>query len=352
MVEDMGLARRIEPIVLEQAGFGNPDIPRMLQSAVLRMLEIDESQPLSEEEQAFAEELSAGITAFWEDRQPLVVTVNPVDDVFSDDIFLFSEGDRLGFLRPKVSNLPSALQSIVPPADVAAALADAAGLDDATRMKIGTALLTGDGAPRSIEAGARILLPVAMNGSGEAAVTLATAYQTVGQVEDAYRIALIALASGERSALAIADELERRMPLVEIMTLQDEVSGDWPGRAGFETTVDAAVADGDIRAIARHAHAASAGRDLPRSFGNAYMLATLAAAAGDRSAARLRDRLDLRFGGDAYWRSASGEGLGRGDGPLGRRRHGSRRACGACCVRVHGELVPGRQDVRGILLHA
>lgn len=46
---------------------------------------------------------------------------------------------------------------------------------------------------------------------------------------------------------------------------------------------------------------------MPRSFGNAYILATLAAAAGDRSAARLRDRLDRRFGANAHWLSASGE---------------------------------------------
>ena len=233
--------------------------------------------------------------------------MNPIDDVYSDDIFLLSDGDRLGFLRPKVSNLPSALQSIIPPADVAAALADAASLDDATRIKIGTALLTGDCAPRLIEAGARILLPAAMNRSGEAAVILAKAYQSVGRNDEAYSMALIALASGDWSAAAIADELERSMPLAEIMTLQDEASEDWPGRTGFGTTIDAAVADGDVRAIAAHAHAASVGRDLPRSFGNAYKLATLAAAAGDRSAARLRDRLDRRFGGDAHWQSASGE---------------------------------------------
>ena len=66
--------RRIEPIILEQAGFGDPDIPRLMHSAVLRLLEIDETQTLTEEEQAFAEELSAGITAFWEDRRLLVVT--------------------------------------------------------------------------------------------------------------------------------------------------------------------------------------------------------------------------------------------------------------------------------------
>ena len=306
-VEDIGLVKRIEPVIVERTGLSESDIPRMLQMAVLQMLGIDGSQSLTEEEQAFAEKLSAGVSAFWENQEPLIVTVNPVDYVFSDDIFLASEADRLGFLRPEISNVPSTLRSIVPPTEVAAALADADSLDDATRMKIGTALLTGDGAPRSIEAGARILLPAAMNGSGEAASILAKAYQSAGRYEDAYEMALIAVASGDQGALAVADELEQRMPLVKIMTLQDEVSAHWPGTADFEAAIDAAVADGDVRAIAGHAHAVLAGRDLPRSFSIAYMLATLAAAASDHGAAKLRDRLDRRFGGDVYWQSAASE---------------------------------------------
>ena len=306
-VEDMGLVRRIEPVIVEQTGLSGSDIPRMLQMAVLQVLGLDETQQLAEEEQAFAEKLSAGVSAFWENQKPLVVTVNPVDQIFSDDIFLFSEGDRLGFLRPEVSNVPSVLRSLVPPAEVAAALADSENLDDATRMKIGTALLTGDGAPRSIEAGARILLPAATNGSGAAASILARAYQSAGRYEDAYEMALIAVASGNRRALVVADELEQRMTLVEIMTLQDEVSAHWSGTADFEAAIDAAAAGGDARAIAGHAHAALAGRDLPRSFSTAYMLATLAAAAGDHGAAKLRDRLDRRFGGDVYWQSAASE---------------------------------------------
>ena len=305
-VEDLGLLRGILPIILDQAGVSDPDIPRLLRTAVLEMLEMDGSQPLTDAEQAFTEQLSAGVSAFWKGQEPLVITVKPVDYVFSNNLFLLSDGDRLGFLRPEVSNLPKALRSIVPPADLAAALADAASLDDAARMRIGTALLKGDGAPRSIEAGVGILLPLAANWSGEASAALARAYQSVGRNDDAYRMALIALASGDRSALAVADELEMLMPLVEIMALQDEVSGAWPGTAGFEAAINAAVADGDGRAIAGHAHAASVGRDLPRSFGNAYMLATLAAATGDQSAARLRDRLDRRFGGDAHWQSAAG----------------------------------------------
>ena len=109
--EDSGLVSRIEPIVLEQTGFSGSDFPRMLQTAVLQMLEIDDSQPLTEAEQAFVEELSAGVSAFWENQEPLVVTVNPVDYIYSDDIFLASEGDRLSFIRPR--NIECAVGSAI-----------------------------------------------------------------------------------------------------------------------------------------------------------------------------------------------------------------------------------------------
>ena len=335
-VEDMGLVNRIKPVIVEQAGFSEPDIQRMLQVAVLQILKANESQPLTEAEQEFAEELSAGISAFWEDQEPFVLTLNPVNHLFSDDIFLFGKGDRISFMRPSISNLPSAPRPIVPPTDLVAALSDAASLDDFTRMKIGTALLTGDGAPRSIGAGASILLPVAMNWSGEAAMILARAYQSVGRDEDSYRMALIAMASGNQGALVIADELEQRIPLVEIMTMQDEVSNDWPGTADFETAINAAVADGDLHAIVRHAHAASAGHNLPRSFSTAYMLTTLAAAAGDHSAVRLRDRLDRRFGGDAYWQSAASEASDEAmvlwiDGGMGAALHAAAAFMGGWC---------------------
>lgn len=335
-VEDLGLARRVETIVQERAGLGGPNIPQLLQAAFLQMLGMDGSRPLTEAERAFAEQLSAGVSALWDGQEPLAVTVNPVDDVSFDDMFRFSVGDRLEVLRPSVSNLPSALRSIVPPADLAAALDGAAGLDDASRTRIGTALLTGDGAPRSIEAGARILLPVARNGSGEAAVTLARAYRSVGRNEEAYRMALMAMASGEPGSVAVTDELEPHMALAEIMAIQDEVGGDWPGTAAFEAAVDAAVADGDVRAVAGHAHAAAAGRDVPRSFGTAYMLATLAAAAGDHGAARLRDRLDRRFRGDAWWRSASGKASDEAmalwiDGGMGDAVLGAAASAGSWC---------------------
>ena len=134
-VEDTVLVSRIEPIILEQTGFSRPDFPRMLQTAVLQMLEIDDAQPLTDAEQAFVEELSAGVAAFWENREPLVITVNPVDYIYSNDIFLAGEGDRLSFIRPGISNVPSDPRSIVLPVGIAAALADSASLDDVARMK-------------------------------------------------------------------------------------------------------------------------------------------------------------------------------------------------------------------------
>ena len=55
------------------------------------------------------------------------------------------------------------------------------------------------------------------------------------------------------------------------------------------------------------AYAMSVGRGMPRSYMVAYAAATLAAAAGDRGAANLRDRMNARFGTDSAWLEAVSE---------------------------------------------
>jgi TPR repeat protein len=190
---------------------------------------------------------------------------------------------------------------------MAAALADGASPDDDARMRIGSALLTGVGAPRSIEDGAKLMVPLARTWNGKAAAMLADAFESVGRDEEAYEMALIALASGELSALGTADALEARMPLDKVLAMQDSSGDNWPGGAQFEETFKAAITAGDVSQIRKLANATSVGRGLPRSYKAAYMLATLASAGGDRGAANLRDRMDRRFGGETHWQTAASE---------------------------------------------
>ena len=101
-----------------------------------------------------------------------------------------------------------------------AALAEGAQPDDAARLKIGRALVTGIGAPRSIPAGLDLLEPLARAWNGEAAALSADALAAFDQHEDAYEAALIALAAGELSAMGVADRMESLLPVPTIMSLQ------------------------------------------------------------------------------------------------------------------------------------
>ncbi|MCY3876518.1 MAG: hypothetical protein OXF88_19790 [Rhodobacteraceae bacterium] len=305
-IENRGLWGRLEPTLVARIG-SVIAIPQMVERFIRQTLTNNGSRTPTEAEQAFVKNLSAGLSGFLKEKKLLVVTAAPEGGTWLDDTVFDSPQNLIAMLRPKVSNVPLAFHSIIPPADMNAALADGANPDDAIRMKIGKALLTGLGAPRSIDDGASLLLPLAESWSGEAAAMLAKAYESVGRDEEAYEMALIALASGDLSALAVADELEQRIPLVKILNMQDDVNNRWPGTTDFRAEFDAAVAVGDVGSIREHAAAASIGRGLPRSYSAAYMLATLAAAGGDRSAANLRDRLDHRFGGKMHWQSAARE---------------------------------------------
>jgi hypothetical protein len=69
----------------------------------------------------------------------------------------------------------------------------------------------------------------------------------------------------------------------------------WPGAAARQAADQALIEAADIGAVRERAHAAALGKGGPRSYADAYYWASLAAAAGDRSAAGLRERLDRRF---------------------------------------------------------
>ena len=80
-----------------------------------------------------------------------------------------------------------------------------------------------------------------------------------------------------------------------VLSVQAEASADWPGSEA-RVAADQEILNGaDVAAMRERAHAAALGRGVPRSYADAYFWASLAAAAGDRSSAGLRVRLDKRF---------------------------------------------------------
>lgn len=305
-IENRGLYERLEPMVAAQMGDVNA-IPQMIQMGLSQMLSEGGSRTPSEVETAFVANLSAEVGRFLTEKNRLVVTAAPEGGVWLDESAFDSPQNLISALRPEVSGIPSAYRKIIPPAEMSAALAAGATPDEATALKIGEALVTGVGAPRSVGDAARLLEPLAANWNGRAAALLAQAHASTGNHEQAYESALIALAAGDLSVLGIADEAEAKLPLQSVLDMQEKVGDDWPGGEEFKSSFEAAISAGDIAQIRKHANATSVGRGLPRSYKASYMLATLAAAGGDRGAANLRDRLDRRFGGDSSWQAAAAE---------------------------------------------
>lgn len=293
-LENKGLWERLEPMVTAQMGDLNA-VPQMAQMMVGQAFSEGGTRQPTPTENAFVENLAGELARFLSEKNRLVVTAAPEGGVWIDESIFDSPSNMIAALQPKISATPNALRSIIPPAEMAAALADGANPDDATRMKIGKALLTGVGAPKSVEDGGELLIPLARNWNGEAAALVAAAAGGFGEHKIGYEMALIALAQGEASAMSAADNLEADLPLADVLAAQKEVSNNWPGGSEIEGQFNQAIADGNIGVIRALANAASVGRGMPRDYEVAYALATLGAAAGDKSSAALRDRMDRRF---------------------------------------------------------
>ena len=110
-------------------------------------------------------------------------------------------------------------------------------------------------------------------------------------------MALRAAAGGESGGMTAADRLEEELGADFVLGAQIEAAQSWPGAHARQAADQALIEAADIGAMRERAHAAALGRDGPRSYRDAYYWASLAAAAGDRSSAGLRERLDLRFAG-------------------------------------------------------
>ena len=300
-IENKGIWEKLEPMVGAQMGDVN-QVPQMIQMGLGQMLTEGGARQPSDAEQAFVQNLADEVARFLKEKNRLVITAAPEDGVWLDESAFDSPQNLISALRPSVSAVPAALRLIIAPADLTAALSGSP--DAATALRVGEALVTGIGAPRSVNDGAKLLSPLASSGNGKAAALLAKAYSDTGEAAKGYEMAMIALAAGEMSALGVADSLENDLPLADVLRIQGAVLNSWNDPNGFGAAMEAAGKAGDVGAIRKAASALSIGSGAPRSYEAAYLMATLAAAGGDRGADKLRDRLNRRFGDDAAWRAA------------------------------------------------
>ncbi|KQT43083.1 hypothetical protein ASG43_16320 [Aureimonas sp. Leaf454] len=232
-------------------------------------------------------------------------------------------------LNPTVSLVPTRAPELIDPAAPA-------GDDDGIAMS--RRLVEGLGVPQDIPAGVRLALGDAVLGD-EAAIDIAVSgivldpEAAIGSEDatDPYALLLLAKARGvavpERVLQAFAD----RLPAETLASGEDKALSQWEkldtGKAAAEA-LDAAIAAQDWSAIRQAAFDHYEGDRAPRNLTEAYALAQVAAAGGDRIAAGLRDQLrngntetrvlfpaaTARAKADALWRrviAANGAGEGQ-----------------------------------------
>ncbi|MGF1446500.1 MAG: hypothetical protein ACFBRM_09905 [Pikeienuella sp.] len=309
-IENAGIWERVSPMLAGQFGDLNA-LPQMVGPMLGQML----AQPgaaMGPGEQAFIENISAELARFVQNGDRIVLSLAPSDPLLLDGNTFETPQAAIAALQPRISGAPLAISRMVAPETLRAALDGGDALDEATRLAVGEALITGLGAPRTPAAGIALLRPMAEAWNAEAAALLAPALAETGELTGAYQMALRALAGDVPGAKGIADELEIRLTTDEILAAQDQARAAWPSQTAAVAAVEAAEQAGDLAALRRLAFDMSTGRSRPRDYAQAFGLATLAAAGGDRGAAALRDRIDSKFSEpatgarDAAWAAAAG----------------------------------------------
>jgi hypothetical protein len=240
--------------------------------------------PLNEPQRRFVESVRVEIIRVMSGGREVSLSVGQADGrpVFLDPDWLIDNRQAFIALTPEVRSQPAQRAFIVPADLLRAATATPALLDDAARRTVGLALLTGNGAPRNIQAGTALLLPLAEAGDTAVGLALARAQAELAP-DQAYRMALAAAAAREIGSLAVLDHLETGLSMQAILRAQASAAGAAPGD----------VPD-TVAGIRRLALAHLTGTGVSRSYSLAWFFASLGTAAGDPGATAIRDEIEGR----------------------------------------------------------
>ncbi|OAN68282.1 hypothetical protein A8B83_02335 [Rhodobacteraceae bacterium EhC02] len=246
----------------------NPEVaPAILQlGAAQSLVEAGANEP-------FAVALSAQIAQAWSafllEPKMLAAAFEPKAPVFVDlVVFEDRPGEMLSQLAPTISATPITRVSPLSVDLLRSALSGSTNLSAEDRLKAGRQLATGIGAPRNIEAGIKLLLPLAVRGDEDALEAIAALRADAFRAEDYAKMTEVAV--GKPDVVALLDDLEARIGLATAITFQADFELN-PSFDGIAT-----VQDLRSRAL-DHLE----GSRVPRSFARAAYWAYLAAAAGD-----------------------------------------------------------------------
>lgn len=306
-LENDGAWERVEDMVGGMIGSVDA-LPDMATGGLTSELTRGGTREMSPAEAAFVSSLGDALRTFLTDRRRLTVTVAPEGGVWLNEEVFDDPDTMLMALQPMVSNGPHSVVTILSPALLSSALNDAAGLSAEDRLTAGRALMTGIGAPRNRAVALDLLVPLAaQDWDAEAAAILAQGLVDSGELEAAYPYALVALAGGEAEALGLTAEIEAALSAEFVVETQSVILSNHPEDPDLAGRRDEALKLADVATMRRLALDARMGRGVPRSYATAYLWASLAAAAGDRVSASLRDDLDAMAAGEPAWAEAFAE---------------------------------------------
>src|SRR5690606_20840536 len=125
-------------------------------------------------------------------------------------------------LELRMATRSAALRALPPSALLTAAYETPDGLSAEDRLRIGSALASGTGAPRDLRQAMVLLAPLIEAGNGEAALLLAQALE-YRDPEQAYLHALAAAERAAPKAAGLLDRIEAALPLARVLELQHQL---------------------------------------------------------------------------------------------------------------------------------
>lgn len=195
--------------------------------------------------------------------------------------------DLVSLLLPVFSSALVGADNLIPSQLLKAALTAPGDMSPEDQIRVAAALTTGQGAPQSIGAAAKLLKPLAETGNPGAVLGYARLLHRSGEdMSAAYTYALAAGMAGATGARNLMDRIESDLSLPAILEIQAAEAGDIP------------APEADIAMLRNSARQYANGRDATRNYGQAILLGMLAAAGGDHSSQLLVERLAARFEDD------------------------------------------------------
>lgn len=260
--------------------------------AVSQFLSEGGLRPLGAVERNFIGDLMGEVEAFVTDPGEITVQADlpPSGIVIEPDMYDAPQM-LIAALGLQARSTPLARTQILSAADLAA-IQTPDTLSNDQRISIATALLEGNGVPRSGALVPDLLLPLLDDSitAGPAATLLARATQD-SDIPAAYSYALIAAAGGMPNSTAQLDRLEARMTTQAVLAAQADYLTQTVAPAPITR-----VSGDDPRDLRTLSLAHFAGTGEARSYERAYYYALLAEAAGDIAATSLREEIEARFG--------------------------------------------------------